>query len=65
MVLVVWFWFRPGLLNMGESVNQPWLADSWPNACANHKDCNINCCNSGNGTSDSNMTTYSRPGQYR
>uniref|UniRef100_A0A673Z6E0 Roundabout guidance receptor 1 n=1 Tax=Salmo trutta TaxID=8032 RepID=A0A673Z6E0_SALTR len=52
---------RPGLLNMGESVNQPWLADSWPNACANHKDCNINCCNSGNGTSDSNMTTYSRP----
>uniref|UniRef100_A0A8C7J979 Roundabout guidance receptor 1 n=1 Tax=Oncorhynchus kisutch TaxID=8019 RepID=A0A8C7J979_ONCKI len=51
----------PGLLNMGESVNQPWLADSWPNACANHKDCNINCCNSGNGTSDSNMTTYSRP----
>uniref|UniRef100_A0A4W5KH73 Roundabout guidance receptor 1 n=1 Tax=Hucho hucho TaxID=62062 RepID=A0A4W5KH73_9TELE len=48
----------PGLLNMGESVNQPWLADSWPNACANHKDCNINCCNSGNGTSDSNMTTY-------
>uniref|UniRef100_A0A8C7JEV3 Roundabout guidance receptor 1 n=1 Tax=Oncorhynchus kisutch TaxID=8019 RepID=A0A8C7JEV3_ONCKI len=21
----------PGLLNMGESVNQPWLADSWPN----------------------------------
>uniref|UniRef100_A0A8C8H4V1 Roundabout guidance receptor 1 n=1 Tax=Oncorhynchus tshawytscha TaxID=74940 RepID=A0A8C8H4V1_ONCTS len=56
---------RPGLLNMGESVNQPWLADSWPNACANHKDCNINCCNSGNGTSDSNMTTYSRPDHYR
>uniref|UniRef100_A0A6Q2Y3U1 Roundabout homolog 1-like n=2 Tax=Esox lucius TaxID=8010 RepID=A0A6Q2Y3U1_ESOLU len=52
---------RPGLLNMGESVNQPWLADSWPNACANHKDCSINCCNNGNGTSDSNMTTYSRP----
>uniref|UniRef100_A0A8C7TF41 Roundabout guidance receptor 1 n=1 Tax=Oncorhynchus mykiss TaxID=8022 RepID=A0A8C7TF41_ONCMY len=52
---------RPGLLNMGESVNQPWLPDSWPNACANHKDCSINCCNTGNGTSDSNMTTYSRP----
>uniref|UniRef100_A0A6Q2ZHD7 Roundabout, axon guidance receptor, homolog 1 (Drosophila) n=1 Tax=Esox lucius TaxID=8010 RepID=A0A6Q2ZHD7_ESOLU len=52
---------QPGLLNMGESVNQPWLADSWPNACANHKDCSINCCNNGNGTSDSNMTTYSRP----
>uniref|UniRef100_A0A8C8CIC0 Roundabout guidance receptor 1 n=1 Tax=Oncorhynchus tshawytscha TaxID=74940 RepID=A0A8C8CIC0_ONCTS len=52
---------RPGLLNMGEGVNQPWLPDSWPNACANHKDCSINCCNTGNGTSDSNMTTYSRP----
>ncbi|XP_030647958.1 roundabout homolog 1 [Chanos chanos] len=52
---------RPGLLNMGETANQPWLADPWPNACANHKDCSINCCNGGNGTSDSNMTTYSRP----
>ncbi|KAG9263533.1 hypothetical protein AMEX_G23580 [Astyanax mexicanus] len=52
---------RPGLLNMGETANQPWLADSWPNACANHKDCSINCCNGGNGTSDSNLTTYSRP----
>ncbi|KAJ7995848.1 hypothetical protein DPEC_G00230970 [Dallia pectoralis] len=52
---------RPGLLNMGEGVNQPWLADSWPNSCANHKDCSINCCNNGDGTSDSNMTTYSRP----
>ncbi|XP_036379292.1 roundabout homolog 1-like isoform X1 [Megalops cyprinoides] len=52
---------RPGLLNMGENTTQPWLADPWPNACANHKDCSINCCNSGNGTSDSNMTTYSRP----
>uniref|UniRef100_A0A8B9GQY9 Roundabout guidance receptor 1 n=1 Tax=Astyanax mexicanus TaxID=7994 RepID=A0A8B9GQY9_ASTMX len=54
---------RPGLLNMGETANQPWLADSWPNACANHKDCSINCCNGGNGTSDSNLTTYSRPGK--
>uniref|UniRef100_A0A3B4CUJ4 Roundabout, axon guidance receptor, homolog 1 (Drosophila) n=1 Tax=Pygocentrus nattereri TaxID=42514 RepID=A0A3B4CUJ4_PYGNA len=52
---------RPGLLNMGETANQPWLADSWPNTCANHKDCSINCCNGGNGTSDSNLTTYSRP----
>uniref|UniRef100_A0A4W4EZJ8 Roundabout, axon guidance receptor, homolog 1 (Drosophila) n=1 Tax=Electrophorus electricus TaxID=8005 RepID=A0A4W4EZJ8_ELEEL len=54
---------RPGLLNMGEATNQPWLADSWPNACTNHKDCSINCCNGGNGTSDSNLTTYSRPGK--
>ncbi|XP_028322236.1 roundabout homolog 1-like isoform X2 [Gouania willdenowi] len=53
---------RPGLLNMGEPLNQLWLPDNWPNACANHKDCSsINCCNNGNGTSDSNMTTYSRP----
>uniref|UniRef100_A0A3P9BY80 Roundabout guidance receptor 1 n=1 Tax=Maylandia zebra TaxID=106582 RepID=A0A3P9BY80_9CICH len=52
---------RPGLLSMGEPLNQLWLPDSWPNACANHKDCSINCCNNGNGTSDSNMTTYSRP----
>ncbi|XP_076875877.1 roundabout homolog 1-like [Brachyhypopomus gauderio] len=46
---------------MGEPANQPWLADSWPNACTNHKDCSISCCNGGNGTSDSNLTTYSRP----
>ncbi|XP_060751455.1 roundabout homolog 1-like isoform X2 [Tachysurus vachellii] len=52
---------RPGLLNIGDTVSQPWLADSWPNTCANHKDCSINCCNGGNGTSDSNLTTYSRP----
>uniref|UniRef100_A0A8D3BVL3 Roundabout-like 1-like n=1 Tax=Scophthalmus maximus TaxID=52904 RepID=A0A8D3BVL3_SCOMX len=52
---------RPGLLGMGEPLNQLWLPDNWPNACANHKDCSINCCNNGNGTSDSNMTTYSRP----
>uniref|UniRef100_A0A4W6F7I6 Roundabout, axon guidance receptor, homolog 1 (Drosophila) n=1 Tax=Lates calcarifer TaxID=8187 RepID=A0A4W6F7I6_LATCA len=52
---------RPGLLSMGEPLNQLWLPDNWPNACANHKDCSINCCNNGNGTSDSNMTTYSRP----
>ena len=49
---------------MGDSGNQPWLPDSWPNACANHKDCSINCCNTGNGTSDSNITTYSRPGEH-
>uniref|UniRef100_A0A8D3CE69 Uncharacterized protein n=1 Tax=Scophthalmus maximus TaxID=52904 RepID=A0A8D3CE69_SCOMX len=53
--------YRPGLLGMGEPLNQLWLPDNWPNACANHKDCSINCCNNGNGTSDSNMTTYSRP----
>ncbi|XP_031427685.1 roundabout homolog 1-like isoform X1 [Clupea harengus] len=52
---------RPGLLNMGETANQPWLADSWPNACGNHKERSMNCCNGGNGTSDSNLTTYSRP----
>lgn len=56
---------RPGLLSMGEPLNQLWLPDNWPNACANHKDCSINCCNNGNGTSDSNMTTYSRPGQCK
>ncbi|XP_017268156.1 roundabout homolog 1-like isoform X1 [Kryptolebias marmoratus] len=48
-------------LSMGEPLNQLWLPENWPNACANHKDCSINCCNNGNGTSDSNMTTYSRP----
>ncbi|CAG01543.1 unnamed protein product [Tetraodon nigroviridis] len=52
---------RPALLGMSEPLNQLWLPDSWPNTCANHKDCSINCCNNGNGTSDSNMTTYSRP----
>uniref|UniRef100_A0A8C6WVZ9 Roundabout guidance receptor 1 n=1 Tax=Neogobius melanostomus TaxID=47308 RepID=A0A8C6WVZ9_9GOBI len=52
---------RPGLLGMGEPLNHLWLPENWPNACANHKDCSINCCNNGNGTSDSNMTTYSRP----
>ncbi|KAM6907079.1 roundabout homolog 1-like isoform 1-T1 [Xenentodon cancila] len=52
---------RPGPLSMGDPLNQLWLPDNWPNACANHKDCSINCCNNGNGTSDSNMTTYSRP----
>uniref|UniRef100_A0A8C7YR22 Roundabout guidance receptor 1 n=1 Tax=Oryzias sinensis TaxID=183150 RepID=A0A8C7YR22_9TELE len=46
---------------MGEPLNQLWLPDNWPNACANHLDCAISCCNNGNGTSDSNMTTYSRP----
>uniref|UniRef100_A0A8C6UJ37 Roundabout guidance receptor 1 n=1 Tax=Neogobius melanostomus TaxID=47308 RepID=A0A8C6UJ37_9GOBI len=51
----------PGLLGMGEPLNHLWLPENWPNACANHKDCSINCCNNGNGTSDSNMTTYSRP----
>uniref|UniRef100_A0A3B3YQ81 Roundabout, axon guidance receptor, homolog 1 (Drosophila) n=1 Tax=Poecilia mexicana TaxID=48701 RepID=A0A3B3YQ81_9TELE len=51
----------PVPLSMGEPLNQLWLPDNWPNACANHKDCSINCCNNGNGTSDSNMTTYSRP----
>ncbi|XP_028817360.1 roundabout homolog 1 isoform X4 [Denticeps clupeoides] len=52
---------RPGLLNIGDSATQPWLADTWPNACSNHKDCSINCCTSGNGNSDSNLATYSRP----
>ncbi|XP_024121650.1 roundabout homolog 1 isoform X3 [Oryzias melastigma] len=52
---------RPGPLSMGEPLNQLWLPDNWPNPSANHLDCGINCCNNGNGTSDSNMTTYSRP----
>ncbi|KAA8594156.1 hypothetical protein FQN60_004990, partial [Etheostoma spectabile] len=52
---------RPGLLNIGESATQPWLADTWPNSCANHNDCSINCCTAGNGNSDSNLATYSRP----
>nr|XP_043888947.1 roundabout homolog 1 isoform X5 [Solea senegalensis] len=52
---------RPGLLNIGESATQPWLADTWPNSCSNHNDCSINCCTAGNGNSDSNLATYSRP----
>ncbi|XP_039682422.1 roundabout homolog 1 isoform X6 [Perca fluviatilis] len=56
---------RPGLLNIGESATQPWLADTWPNSCANHNDCSINCCTAGNGNSDSNLATYSRPDRYR
>ncbi|XP_041659251.1 roundabout homolog 1 isoform X4 [Cheilinus undulatus] len=56
---------RPGLLNMGESATQPWLADTWPNSCSNHNDCSINCCTAGNGNSDSNLATYSRPDRYR
>uniref|UniRef100_H3A0E4 Roundabout guidance receptor 1 n=1 Tax=Latimeria chalumnae TaxID=7897 RepID=H3A0E4_LATCH len=52
---------RPGLLNIGEPAAQPWLADTWPNTGNNHNDCTINCCTSGNGNSDSNLTTYSRP----
>ncbi|KFW12272.1 Roundabout 1, partial [Fulmarus glacialis] len=52
---------RPGILNISEPATQPWLADTWPNTGNNHNDCSINCCTSGNGTSDSNLTTYSRP----
>ncbi|XP_048351334.1 roundabout homolog 1 isoform X6 [Sphaerodactylus townsendi] len=52
---------RPGLLNINEPASQPWLADTWPNTGNNHNDCSINCCTSGNGNSDSNLTTYSRP----
>ncbi|KAG5269493.1 hypothetical protein AALO_G00202670 [Alosa alosa] len=52
---------RPGLLNMGEPASQPWLADTWPNSCSSHNDCSINCCTSGQGNSDSNLATYSRP----
>ncbi|XP_061828600.1 roundabout homolog 1 [Nerophis lumbriciformis] len=52
---------RPGLLNMGESATQPWLADTWPNSCSDHNNCSINCCAAGNGNSDSNLATYSRP----
>ncbi|XP_064325820.1 roundabout homolog 1 isoform X5 [Phalacrocorax carbo] len=55
---------RPGLLNISEPAAQPWLADTWPNTGNNHNDCSINCCTSGNGNSDSNLTTYSRP-DYR
>ncbi|KAJ7419700.1 hypothetical protein WISP_52674 [Willisornis vidua] len=52
---------RPGLLNISEPATQPWLADTWPNTGNNHNDCSINCCTSGTGNSDSNLTTYSRP----
>ncbi|XP_040509418.1 roundabout homolog 1 isoform X5 [Gallus gallus] len=52
---------RPGLLNISEPATQPWLADTWPNTGNNHNDCSINCCTSGNGNSDGNLTTYSRP----
>ncbi|XP_059576616.1 roundabout homolog 1 isoform X5 [Alligator mississippiensis] len=55
---------RPGLLNISEPATQPWLADTWPNTGNNHNDCSINCCTSGNGNSDTNLTTYSRP-DYR
>ncbi|XP_055735660.1 roundabout homolog 1-like isoform X2 [Salvelinus fontinalis] len=56
---------RPGLLNIGESATQPWLADTWPNSCSNHNDCSMNCCTAGQGSSDSNLATYSRPDHYR
>ena len=59
------FFYRPGLLNIGESATQPWLADTWPNSCSNHNDCSMNCCTAGNGNSDSNLATYSRPGMSR
>ncbi|XP_042313952.1 roundabout homolog 1 isoform X4 [Sceloporus undulatus] len=52
---------RPGLLNISEPATQPWLADTWPNTGNNHNDCSISCCTSGNGNSDTNLTTYSRP----
>uniref|UniRef100_A0A4W3JYY1 Roundabout guidance receptor 1 n=1 Tax=Callorhinchus milii TaxID=7868 RepID=A0A4W3JYY1_CALMI len=51
----------PGLLNIGDSNTQPWLADTWPNTGNNHNDCSINCCTSTAGNSDSNLTTYSSP----
>ncbi|XP_068126601.1 roundabout homolog 1 isoform X6 [Hyperolius riggenbachi] len=54
---------RPGLLNIADPASQPWLADTWPNTGNNHNDCPINCCTSGNGSSDNNLATYSRPGQ--
>ncbi|KAA0701788.1 Roundabout -like protein 1 [Triplophysa tibetana] len=56
---------RPGLLNIGETANQPWLADTWPNSCSNQNDYTINCCTGSNGNSDSNLATYSRPDHYR
>uniref|UniRef100_A0A8C9T8M7 Roundabout guidance receptor 1 n=1 Tax=Scleropages formosus TaxID=113540 RepID=A0A8C9T8M7_SCLFO len=52
---------RPGLLNIAEPAAQPWLADTWPNSCSNPNDCSISCCTAGNGNSDSNLATYSRP----
>uniref|UniRef100_A0A671P4S3 Roundabout homolog 1-like n=1 Tax=Sinocyclocheilus anshuiensis TaxID=1608454 RepID=A0A671P4S3_9TELE len=57
------FSLAPGLLNIGEPATQPWLADTWPNSCSNHNDCPINCCTGSNGNSDSNLATYSRPGE--
>uniref|UniRef100_A0A8C2WZ41 Roundabout guidance receptor 1 n=1 Tax=Cyclopterus lumpus TaxID=8103 RepID=A0A8C2WZ41_CYCLU len=66
LLLTIWshLFDRPGLLNIGESATQPWLADTWPNSCSNHNDCSMNCCTAGNGNSDSNLATYSRPGMY-
>ncbi|KAL4648531.1 hypothetical protein GN956_G6741 [Arapaima gigas] len=52
---------RPGILNIAEPAAQPWLADTWPNSCSNPNDCSISCCTAGNGNSDSNLATYSRP----
>ncbi|CAL8267236.1 unnamed protein product [Merluccius merluccius] len=53
---------RPGHLNMGDPLNQVWLADNnWPNGCSSHKDRSVNCCNNAIGPGDSNMITYSRP----
>uniref|UniRef100_A0A8D0GL17 Roundabout guidance receptor 1 n=1 Tax=Sphenodon punctatus TaxID=8508 RepID=A0A8D0GL17_SPHPU len=61
IILMVFSIWLPGLLNISEPATQPWLADTWPNTGNNHNDCSINCCTSGNGNSDSNLTTYSRP----
>ncbi|KAJ3588693.1 hypothetical protein NHX12_009547 [Muraenolepis orangiensis] len=55
---------RPGHLNMGDPLNQLWLAENWPNnGCpAGHQDRSANCCsNAPGGGEGSNMVTYSRP----
>uniref|UniRef100_A0A8C5A5K7 Roundabout guidance receptor 1 n=1 Tax=Gadus morhua TaxID=8049 RepID=A0A8C5A5K7_GADMO len=52
---------RPGHINMGDPLNQLWLADNWPNGGASHKERSVNCCNNADGTGDGGMITYSRP----
>ena len=54
---------RPGHINMGDPLNQLWLADNWPNGGSSHKERSTNCCNNADGSGDAGMITYSRPGQ--
>ncbi|MGH0129896.1 UNVERIFIED_CONTAM: hypothetical protein FKN15_029238 [Acipenser sinensis] len=61
MVFSIWLYRhrkkRSGLSSSYAGIRK----DTWPNTCSNHNDCSMNCCTSGNGNSDSNLATYSRP----